>query len=362
MDRIVYILGAGFSQPLGLPVMSNFLEKSKDMYFAHRDIYPHFLTVFDTIRSMSFAKNYYYSDLSNIEEVLSILDMNNHVTKRKQEREAFIKYIVDVIKFYTPPITDERPMPSRWQDHIFGNNELWNLYGGFIGSIFNLIFDEYVEVEHENKHKKVKCEIGSELPRFYSIVTLNYDLIFENLCDYVNRNYFPEGKVEFFRSTSFDNAKRSSVLAKLHGSADSGIIVPPTWNKGFSQEEIELAWQVAYNVLSNANQIRIIGYSLPETDSYIRYLLKASVINSQHLRKIDIICLDPSKQIKKRYKNFIHSNSWKFISGDVKDYLEMIIKRCRQVYDYGPDKRKVSYYAIEHAHKEFMESTNNEKL
>ena len=31
-DRGVYIVGAGFSAPLGLPVMSNFLMKSKDMY------------------------------------------------------------------------------------------------------------------------------------------------------------------------------------------------------------------------------------------------------------------------------------------------------------------------------------------
>ena len=31
-EKVVYILGAGFSAQFGLPVMSNFLEKSKDMY------------------------------------------------------------------------------------------------------------------------------------------------------------------------------------------------------------------------------------------------------------------------------------------------------------------------------------------
>jgi len=34
LEKVVYLLGAGFSAPLGLPVMSNFLEKSKDIYFA----------------------------------------------------------------------------------------------------------------------------------------------------------------------------------------------------------------------------------------------------------------------------------------------------------------------------------------
>jgi hypothetical protein len=32
VDRVVYLLGAGFSAPLGLPVMSNFLMKSKDLF------------------------------------------------------------------------------------------------------------------------------------------------------------------------------------------------------------------------------------------------------------------------------------------------------------------------------------------
>ena len=31
-ENVVYILGAGFSAQFGLPLMNNFLEKSKDMY------------------------------------------------------------------------------------------------------------------------------------------------------------------------------------------------------------------------------------------------------------------------------------------------------------------------------------------
>ena len=32
MDNIVYFLGAGFSAPLGVPTMRNFIVKSKDMF------------------------------------------------------------------------------------------------------------------------------------------------------------------------------------------------------------------------------------------------------------------------------------------------------------------------------------------
>jgi hypothetical protein len=53
MNNVVYLLGAGFSAPLGLPVMSNFLDRSKDMYFADNATYAHFLPVFETINVLT---------------------------------------------------------------------------------------------------------------------------------------------------------------------------------------------------------------------------------------------------------------------------------------------------------------------
>jgi len=45
-DHVVYILGAGFSAPLGLPVMANFLEISKDMFASDPETYRDFAKVF----------------------------------------------------------------------------------------------------------------------------------------------------------------------------------------------------------------------------------------------------------------------------------------------------------------------------
>ena len=57
--------------------------------------------------------------------------------------------------------------------------------------------------------------------------------------------------------------------------------------------------------LIDLNQLRIIGFSLPIADSYIKYLLKASVINTDDLKKIDILCLDSGGGIRERYTSFI---------------------------------------------------------
>jgi len=56
-----------------LPVMANFVSKSKDQFEAERDKYKNFRDVFDLFENLAKVRTFYESDLSNIEEVLSIL-------------------------------------------------------------------------------------------------------------------------------------------------------------------------------------------------------------------------------------------------------------------------------------------------
>jgi len=85
--------------------MSNFLMKSKDMYFSDRERFGTFKDVFDAIEEVSFTKNYFDANLFNIEEILSILEMQELVESGRLKR-GFVHYILDVIKHYTPPVRD----------------------------------------------------------------------------------------------------------------------------------------------------------------------------------------------------------------------------------------------------------------
>ena len=53
MEHVVYILGAGFSAPHGLPVMSNFIEKSKDLYTKDEQKYQHFSDIYQLFDKIS---------------------------------------------------------------------------------------------------------------------------------------------------------------------------------------------------------------------------------------------------------------------------------------------------------------------
>jgi hypothetical protein len=348
MEKVVYLLGAGFSAPLGLPVMSNFLVRSKDLFGAQSDKYRHFEDVFKTIAHMHVCKSYFEADLFNIEEILSILEMREGLESTSEVR-SFIKYIVDVIQYYTPPLTQPPPVrPGGWMDSIFGR-DTWSLYGAFVGSLFNLAFsvtwppgspDAGVISFARNDNAKAN----------YAVVSLNYDLILENLGLFLNERYSSAKQVRFLRDFAQNpSADKIEVpLAKLHGSADSGQIIAPTWNKSLHPKLVS-NWKKAHELLADANHIRILGYSLPTTDAYIKYLLKSAVVNSSNLKRIDVICR--GEVAKRNYDYCVRFNFYRFKDARLEDYLGQIHKQSMDYMHYGMDR---SFDKLEAVHEAFM--------
>lgn len=329
MDRVVYLLGAGFSAPLGLPVMSNFISMSKDMYFQDAERYDYFRDVFDTIKDISYAKHFFKTDLNNIEEILSILEMRTQLVGGTdegedadaggdEEEDKFQKYIIDVIENFTPPI--DPPETPRVQ-LVFGTG-LWKLYGFFVANLHRL------ELRRDENRRGIHYDgrVINEPDRHYSVITLNYDLVLELAGQEIQDRF---GEMQSFeRQPDFDRLEeRVTPLAKIHGSVDDGTIIPPTWNKGLAEEKIVTAWKLAYELLREANYIRIIGYSLPKSDSYIKYLLRAALPESKsvsHVKQLDVLCYDPDGSVKERYDEFIDWPNYRFVSGRTESYLKGI--------------------------------------
>ncbi len=363
MERVVYLLGAGFSAPLGLPVMSNFLIKSKDMYQENPDHYKHFKQVFDRIKDMSVCKNYYETDLFNIEEILSILEMGEYLEGKKLKK-SFLRYIADVIERYTPAL-EPYELNRNWSDFVFGKypsgsierlTELWNGYGFFIGNIHNLFFS-VKKIKNEDAPgrrftRRLVCRRNPNPEITYSVITLNYDLIPENICHFINVNYDVDEDISFVPKPDgkINGGQNGPVLAKLHGSVDATII-PPTWNKSVD-EKISDVWRLAHEALVDANHIRIIGYSLPIADTYVKYLLKTAAIDALplNLKSIDVICRDPDESVRDRYRKLVRFRDWRFVDADVEDYLSMNLQK----YSTSQDIQELRLDMLEEAHKEFM--------
>ena len=136
MERVLYILGAGFSAPLGLPLVSDFLMKSKDQYFDNPTEYDHFREIFEEIDKLSVAMKFFQADLFNIEEVLSFLEMKALVSDDGL-RDRFLRYVRDVICHHTPEIVrdPECLRSGNWYEHLFGSE---GHYGALVATSFGL--------------------------------------------------------------------------------------------------------------------------------------------------------------------------------------------------------------------------------
>lgn len=369
MERVVYLLGAGFSAPLDLPVMSNFLEKSKDLYFSGDPKFKHFGYVFKTIRDLSVAKNYYDTDLHNVEEILSILEMQDSLTATGR-RKRFQDYIIDVISHYTPE--DVRPnnntaWPRQWEKALFGQKGGLSEYTYFVGCLFSL---KFILTQLTNEGNYSTGPIVFQVKpgeHSYSVVTLNYDTILESASRYMNDTFgyteigdrvFESKKIDFCRNE--EDVEQAPALAKLHGCVDAKSVVPPTWNKSL-HKGINREWKLAYEVLKRANHIRILGYSLPVADTYVKYLLKSAIIETKNLKSLHVICLDDEKgSVKARYSAFIDYPNYKFVNANVATYLSNIRNSVRKSYPAtkscdGFDRLQMSLDGVlEEAHSDFV--------
>ncbi|HEX2906602.1 MAG TPA: hypothetical protein VHO69_07075 [Phototrophicaceae bacterium] len=339
MEKIVYILGAGFSAPLGLPVMSNFLEKSKDQFAAHSDKYAHFKDIFEhELNQVHIPSSYYQTNVFNIEDILSILEFRARLDDSEngeQRLEGFLRYLKDVIIYYTPVAAlKENPR------NLLADGR-WNRYIQFVAALMNCGFQSSRSPLVSGYEHLSHIFVDNQASNYqYSVITFNYDLVLESIQKHLEGLLSPR---YFHRSIDLSDPQNQIAFAKLHGSIDSEI-VPPTWNKTLNPN-ILCDWKVAYKALSEANQIRILGYSLPFTDAYFRFLLRAAIINTPNLRQIDVICKDDNGSVKKSYDEFVKYPKYRFVSAKIEDYLR------KNEWD---DSNGVLRFDLEKAHKTFL--------
>lgn len=334
MAEIVYFVGAGFSAPAGLPVISNFLFRAKDQYFKHPEEFAYFKDVFAYIDGLSKAKNFTNIDLSNVEEVFSIAD--THELLGQGQKKHLQKFIVDVVTHHTPDFERHSGgfnLARNSFEILLGSNPRTRKYVGFVTTLLGIVFEGSRTDNPETLDYDDLGTAQGEASNYYKFVSLNYDNILENAVEFVNTNF---------------SANFSINIAKLHGSV-SGEIIPPTWNKKLNSQ-ISKAWVDAATWLANASEIRILGYSLPQTDINIKHLFSTALMESGNLQNIDVLCLDPDGSVQARFDNMFTFPRYRFHNVDLDSYLEQF---SGGGYTRSPFRTRV--HDAERSHRYFVQ-------
>lgn len=348
-ERVVYVLGAGFSAPLGLPVVSNFLEKARDQYAREQDKFVHFKSVFNRINQLARVRSAYHSPLHNIEEVLSLVEMQDAL-QGKRSTKPLQRFICDVIEYYTPkaPISKATSL-STWHSFAHGIGSDYDPYLKFVACLFGL--------EVQGRRGDIRSPDGPPLSSGiravpdveYSVITLNYDLVLEVCAEAISA--WVGRKVQFAKGGTWDGQPLESVvLSKLHGDVATRSIVPPTWSKG-QQRSVMSEWRRAFSALREATQIRVVGYSLAESDNYVRYLLKSAALDSDRLKRFDVLCLDDKNgSVAERYRQFVDLPQLRIESRSITELLRGI--QPPKLTTPTSDTGRLVFDGLESAHEE----------
>jgi len=309
-----------FSSPFDV---SNFYWKAKDLLDRDPGRFHHFVSSFDVMESFHRVRMFMKADLENIEEILSILEMKDTLS-HEPDRESFSKFISEVIEAYTPSFAAAEKDVQLTFSGLFSGDSMHARYCAFVALLFGLnkAFrggDRWVLNRGEPKVH-------------YSIVSLNYDVVLENALQHIHDSVALPTPVAFHDPKDQNLGEWSVLLAKLHGSV-KGTIVPPTWNKKI-HSKILPAWRAAFLAVSKANELRFIGYSLPETDSYFRYFLKAAISQSFNLQRVDVLC---AGNVQGRYQELFEQNRLRFNSGRTESYLDNLVNRADQQFQMSQE-------------------------
>jgi NAD-dependent SIR2 family protein deacetylase len=330
MADTVFILGAGASFEAGAPLMSTFLDRAEDLRRMGEvdDCAPEFDKVFSLIDALQalYAKS--ELDLNNIEALFGILEMASTVNRLYgipedqigSHRDALIMVIVKTlersIKYHFSGGDFSKPQPTDSYRKFVGIIKLLSEKFNETSSIITFNYD--TAVDHALHDASIDIQYCTEMDpedgirllklhgstnwgacsKCHSIVPYDLPTFFSKH----NRNLSKDGMYGKFLEVSMYLPELSHCGKPLN---PVPVIVPPTWNKSSYHGALSNVWSAAAQELSEARNIYVFGYSLPESDPFFRYLFALGTLGSSRIRRFWVF--DPNEDVKNRYEGLIGS-------------------------------------------------------
>lgn len=356
MSKTVFILGAGASAGWGAPVMSNFLDKSQDLLTYNKigDYREDFELVFRAISCLQSIHSKTNISIHNIENVFAMFEMGkllkkipNFPTNKISKLISSIKKVIYVTLNETTKleVRESNKLPRGSSTYAQFIKIVWdsiretNIETAIITFNYDLSLDyaiykkgvivDYCLENGERRSNMNFYKLHGSLNWFEEdgdsrkIIPAYFD---EYLAKYHNNiELFPYRANQDFRLGILDNLKRNNYNIGNIKVKDTPFIVPPSLNKTRYHTTLSKVWNGASKELSEADKIIIIGYSLPETDIFFKYLFALGTVGKVLLKGFYVIDID--KKVDERFQKFLGpgiSEKYEFLSGDFHHNLSQI--------------------------------------
>jgi hypothetical protein len=331
--RTLFILGAGASRDANGPLMFDFMDRAHRLHLRKESNWASnsFARVIDARRKLQVAYAKSNVDLDNIENLFSTLEMASLVGRLGGLPEKSVESLPEDLRYLIMRTIE--------------NSILYKIDGD-AGEIFAPYpYDAFTDLLLELDKTPEAGPVG--------VISFNYDLCLEHALARRKRkpfyglnspgpqrnqipvlkvhgslNWFrtepagpidavdlklPSTKVHFDRWGLDHRALRPiDTMEMLFGPDKWGealypkpIIVPPTWNKGVYQDMLKPVWRQAASALAAAENIFVMGYSLPASDQFFRSFYSISTISDTMIDRFWVYDPNNSAEVTDRYKTLL---------------------------------------------------------
>jgi NAD-dependent SIR2 family protein deacetylase len=346
-NRNVFILGAGFSASAGAPVIRDFLARSREFYDdpssgLDPEERERFSRVFKFRRDMAQAREKVRIDLDDIEQLFGLVEISQRLEKTSQEtRNDTVYLIAKTLELATKSVRFRRRVGFSTNveilDKITPLPDLFRQQPAMVPPFFQVDMYDYVAglvgglLEDPDRRQS----------RNDAVITFNYDLVLDDALRRIGIE--PEYHIppQFLSAKENTTPRGTFSVLKLHGSTNWGVcakcndtvvvlpskvtaspaefralrcwkchaqkyhplLIPPSWDKSEYGRIMQSVWKKAVEELISATRICIVGYSMPETDAFFKYLLTLALSENHQLYKL--IVVDLSEELEARYESLL---------------------------------------------------------
>jgi hypothetical protein len=322
----VIFLGAGASAPEGAPLQSELFKE----YFKYRRAHP-----ISTKWSMDRLLAGFFRDFFGIEVMRG--DINDVPFPTFEEALGVLELALDREESFTGYGTrQERQMRRVREDLIF---------------LIAVILDKKLGDECRHHMQLVTRLKEQGQLRKTCFIDLNYDILADNALLKLDPEFSTDYGVRFTNAPTWRRTGNAIPLYKIHGSLNwlycptcvaltltpgekkvatlvfkpircrtcrshmVPLIIPPSYIKVMSNYQLQSIWRRAEGALLSARRIYFCGYSFPEADIHIKYILKRAEMNSSRSPDIFVINnfegkhADQKEYEKERYRRFFRDSA-----------------------------------------------------
>jgi len=393
-DRNVFILGAGFSKSAGAPLIDEFLDISREIFDDPESGLDDtekklFAQVFEFKKRVAQSREKFRIDLDNIEQLFGLIEMSHRLEQENDVRDAMVYVIAKTLQLAIAK-TDRRPAVRVSSASAFGKNTSLAWAEGLPRENVNVLTPDIYT--HFALLLSGKYDPPNKA-RSNTVITFNYDLILDEALRRVgveplyglpdcSSDGLPAQQgmgvsvLKLHGSTNWAICPQCNKVHVLSGAKFTGdpvgfrtrpctecgkqnlhlLLVPPSWDKSEYREVMRPVWKQAVNELKRANRICVIGYSMPETDTFFKFLLALGLAENNQLYRFVLVDLikkslaghllsepEPTTNIEARYKAMFETlfvkRRFDFFDRGFADFLSNIgsaMRRAETIEALGP--------------------------